>query len=92
MKLQINNFSVKDIKFGNVSKYEDEILIINKEEALKIVLEDEHITEADIAIVKPGDMVRLVPVKEAIEPRFRIGKGSVFPGVTGNLMQYAHLL
>ncbi len=87
MKLELGNFYVKDIVFGEETSYKDGILTINKEEALAIVKEDEHITEADIAIVKPGDMVRLVPVKEAIEPRYRIGGGPVFPGVTGDLMK-----
>src|SRR5690606_3338384 len=54
---------------------------------LKVVMEDEHITDADLHIVKPGDRVRLVPVKEAIEPRVKVDGGPVFPGVTGDLMQ-----
>lgn len=87
MKLEIGNFHVKDIVFGDKTAYENGILTINKEEALAVVKEDEHITEADLVIVKPGDKVRLVPVKEAIEPRYRVGGGPVFPGVTGDLMQ-----
>ncbi|RKD26370.1 glycine reductase [Caminicella sporogenes DSM 14501] len=87
MKLELGNFYVKDIVFGEKTKYENGILTINKEEALAVVREDEHITEADIVIVKPGDKVRIVPVKEAIEPRYRVGGGPVFPGVTGELMQ-----
>lgn len=87
MKLELGNFYVKDIEFGNETAYSDGVLTINKEEALEVVYKDEHITEADLRIVEPGDMVRLVPVKEAIEPRYRVGGGPVFPGVTGKLMQ-----
>lgn len=87
MKLEIGNFYVKDIVFGSKTAYENGILTINKEEALAVVKEDEHITEADIVITKSGDKVRIVPVKEAIEPRHRVGGGPVFPGVTGDLMQ-----
>ncbi|SDK14202.1 glycine/sarcosine/betaine reductase component B subunit [Natronincola ferrireducens] len=87
MKLEIGNFYVKDIAFGDKMAYKNGILTINKEEALAVVREDEHITEADIVIVKPGDKVRIVPVKEAIEPRHRVGGGPVFPGVTGELTQ-----
>lgn len=87
MKLELGNFYVKDILFGDNTEYANGILTINKEEALAVVREDEHITEADLAIVKPGDKVRLVPVKEAIEPRCRVNGGPVFPGVTGELMQ-----
>ncbi|MGE5678158.1 MAG: glycine/sarcosine/betaine reductase component B subunit, partial [Pseudomonadota bacterium] len=87
MKLEIGNFYVKDIVFGNKTEYVNGLLTINKKEALEVVFEDEHITEAELFIVKPGDMVRLVPVKEAIEARCRIGGGPLFPGVTGELQQ-----
>lgn len=87
MKLELGNFHVEDIEFGNETAFKDGHLTINKEEALDVVYKDEHITEADLKIVKPGDMVRLVPVKEAIEPRYREEGGPVFPGVTGDLMQ-----
>ena len=83
MELHIGNFYVKDIKFGDRTKFENSTLTINKEEALNIVKEDKHITEADIIIVKPGDMVRIVPVKEAVEPRCRVDGKTIFPGVLG---------
>jgi glycine reductase len=87
VKLELGNFHVEDIEFGSETAFNDGLLTINKEEALEVVYKDEHITEADLKIVKPGDMVRLVPVKEAIEPRYREEGGPVFPGVTGDLMQ-----
>jgi hypothetical protein len=87
MKLKLGNFYVKDICFGDQTSLKDGLLTVNKEEALAVIREDEHITEAELYIVSPGDHVRLVPVKEAIEPRYRLGGGPVFPGVTGELMQ-----
>ncbi len=87
MKLELGNFPVKEIEFGEQTAYQDGTLTINKEEALSVVYEDDHIIDADLKIVEPGDEVRLVPVKEAIEPRYREGGGPVFPGVTGELMQ-----
>lgn len=87
MRLDIVNFPVRDIQFGDKTAYVDGILTVNREEALAVVREDSHITEAELHIVKPGDEVRLVPVKEAIEPRYRVGGGPVFPGVTGKLLQ-----
>lgn len=87
MKLALGNFYVKDVVFSDKTAYKDGVLHINKEEALNVVREDEAITEADIIITKPGDSVRIVPVKEAIEPRCRVSGGPVFPGVTGKLLQ-----
>ena len=85
MKLEIGNFQVQHLEFGETSSYSNGRLIINKDEALAVVLEDEHITEADIILTKPGDDVRIVPVKEAVEPRFRLNGGPTFPGVTGKI-------
>lgn len=87
MKLEIGNFYVRDIIFGEKTEFVDGILTINKTEALKFVLEDKHITEADLLIVKPGDNVRLVPVKEAIEPRVKLNGDPLFPGYTGELVK-----
>lgn len=87
MKLEIGKFYVKDIIFGDKTFYLDGILTINKEEALDLVKEDEHILEADLYIAKPGDNIRIVPIKDAVEPRVRLDGGPIFPGVTGRLMQ-----
>lgn len=87
MKLEIGNFYVKDIVFGELLSFKDGVLTINKEEALKFVCEDERITEADIYIAKPGDKIRMCPVKEAIEPRTRLDGRSLFPGYIGDLAQ-----
>ena len=87
LQLELENFYVEEIEFGDRTAFKDGVLTIDKEEALSVVREDDKITDADIRIVEPGDEVRLVPVKEAIEPRYREGGGPVFPGVTGPLMQ-----
>jgi len=62
MRLEIGAFHVKDIKFGDKTGYSNGILTVNKEELLKVVKEDEHITTADLRIVHPGDEVVLCPV------------------------------
>lgn len=85
MRLEIGNFYVKDIVFGNELSYEDGILTIEKEAALNYIRQDERITEAELYIAKPGDQIRMCPVKEAIEPRVRPDGRSAFPGYTGNM-------
>ena len=87
MRLEIGNFHVKDIVFGDELSYRDGILTVNKEEALKFVREDDRITDAELYIVKPGEMVRLCPVKEAIEPRCRLDGKGLFPAYTSPLRQ-----
>ena len=50
MRLEIGNFYVKDIKFGDKLSFDDGVLTINKEKALDFIREDERITEADLYI------------------------------------------
>lgn len=85
MKLEIGNFFIKDVAFGEKTMYENGTLTINKEEAIAFIKEDEHITNVDIEIAKPGENTRIVPIKEAVEPRIRPDGRAVFPGVTGEL-------
>lgn len=86
MKLEIGNFPVREMKFGASTGYADGVLTINKDEALAKVREDEHITDADLHIVNPGDNFRLVPVKDAVQMRCRVeGAKALYPGVTGPL-------
>ena len=51
MKLELGNFYVKDIVFGDKTKYENGILTVDKEDCLAFVKRDPHITEADLRIV-----------------------------------------
>ena len=90
MKLEIGNFVVKDVAFGAKTGFANGIFTVNKEEALAEVMKDEHITEAELHIVKPGDEVRLVPVKDALEIRCRVsGAPGNHPGVTSDLCSAA---
>lgn len=85
MKLEIGNFQVKDVVFGEKTMFNNGILSINREEAMAFIREDEHIVDLDLVIAKPGENTRIVPVKEAAEPRIRPDGRPVFPGVTGDI-------
>ena len=85
MKLEIGNFRVKDVVFGDKTAFKDGVLSINKKEAIDFIREDEHIIDLDIIIAKPGENTRIVPVKEAVEPRIRPDGRPVFPGITGDV-------
>ncbi len=96
MRLEIGNFYVQDIAFGETLAYCDGVLSINKQEALDYIRADERITEAELYIAKPGDPIRICPVKEAIEPRVRPDGEEVFldiPEIWSGLemVPYMHL-
>lgn len=82
MRLELGKIFIKDVQFGEVTEVKDSVLYINKEEMLKEIGGDEHIKSIDLDIVRPGESVRIIPVKDVIEPRVKVeGKGGIFPGV-----------
>lgn len=82
MKLEIGRIFIRDIAFGDVSKIEDSTLTVNKEELAALLLEDENIASVEFELARPGESVRIIPVKDVIEPRVKVeGGGGIFPGV-----------
>ena len=82
MRLEQNLIHIKDIVLGDVNKVENGVLTVDEEGLRAAVLEDEKVKDAKIDVAKPGDRTRIVPVKDVIEPRFRVGRINGFPGVT----------
>lgn len=86
MKLEMGYIYIKDIQFADESKVQDGVLYVNKDELTKIALEDEHLKSAEFDIAKPGESVRITPVKDVIEPRVKVeGNGGEFPGVVAKV-------
>lgn len=84
MRLELGKIFIKDIQFGEKSKIEDGVLYVNKDELIEAsgANEDEHIQSIDFDIARPGESVRITPVKDVIEPRVKVeGKGEIFPGI-----------
>lgn len=84
MRLEIGKVFIKDIQFGDESKIEDGVLYLNKKELTEAsgANDDEHIESIDFDIARPGESVRITPVKDVIEPRVKVeGNGEIFPGI-----------
>ena len=82
MRLEMGHNYTKDIQFASESKIEDGILYVSEEAVKAVALEDEKIKSVSFDIAKPGESVRITPVKDVIEPRVKVeGRGGVFPGV-----------
>lgn len=82
MRLELGNIFIKDVQFGNETKVENGTLFVNKEELISLIAEDEHLKTVDVELAKPGQSIRITPVKDVIEPRVKVeGKGGIFPGV-----------
>lgn len=85
-KLEIGNFHVKDIQFAEKTSFSDGILYVNKEEAMSVIDPQGKLKNVELHIVHPGDSVRIVPAKAAVEPRFRPDGRCIFPGYTGDIV------
>lgn len=82
MRLELGQVLIKDVKFGDTTVLENGVLSINKEELISLIMEDEHIASVSVDIAKPGESVRITPVKDVVEPRVKVeGPGGVFPGI-----------
>jgi len=82
MRLELGNIIIKDVQFGNETKVENGTLYVNKEELIAEISDDENIKSIDVELARPGESIRITPVKDVIEPRVKVeGPGGVFPGV-----------
>ena len=82
MRLELGHIYIKDIQFASESKIEDGVLYVSEEAVKAVALEDEMIKSVSFDIAKPGESVRITPVKDVIEPRVKVeGRGGIFPGV-----------
>lgn len=82
MKLELGLIHINDIQFAKESKVENGVIYVNTEEIKDIILEDKNIKSVDFEIAKPGDSIRITPVKDVIEPRVKVeGNGGLFPGM-----------
>ena len=86
MKLELGYIKISDIQFSNESKVENGVLYVNAEDIVNLIKEDENIKSVAVDIARPGESVRITPVKDVIEPRVKVeGPGEIFPGVIGKV-------
>ena len=82
MRLELGKILINDVKFCSETKVDKGVLYINKEELIAHLMDDEHLKSVDVDLAKPGESVRITPVKDVVEPRVKVnGAGGVFPGM-----------
>jgi glycine reductase len=87
MILELGQIPVKEIAWGKKTLLDGGVLRIHREELIEKTRGDDFrlaSVEADIA--RPGESVRIIPVKDVIEPRVKVaGRGGMFPGFIAGL-------
>lgn len=82
MKLEMGYIKIKDVVLGNESKIQNGVLTVDTKAIEDLILEDEHLKSVSLDVAKPGESVRITPVKDVIQPRVKVeGRGGIFPGV-----------
>lgn len=84
MELEIRNITINHLEFGPETKVIDDTLYISKDEIEKLLLGDKRIKEVGVSLSRPGESVRIVPVKDVIEPRAK-PEDTGFPGIDGTI-------
>ena len=87
MRLELHRLNVKSLNFSDRTGFADGVLSVNKSELLSLIAEDPLLGKnLDVDIAMPGEKVRIMPVKDVIEPRWKIeGSGQVFPGMLSDV-------
>jgi glycine reductase complex component B subunit alpha and beta len=86
MRLELGRLKIKDIQFGSNTEVKNGTLFVNEAELKELLAEDPNIIQVELDLAKPGEDVRIIPVKDVIEPRVKVdGPGGIFPGFIGKV-------
>jgi len=82
VKLTLGKIFVNDIVFADEMKLDGGVLRVDPQQCEQFVLSDDKIAAVSFDVAKPGESVRITPVKDVIEPRVKVeGPGGMFPGM-----------
>lgn len=82
MRLEVGSIFIRNVDFAAKTEVRNGTLYVNKDELAKAALGgDDRIRSVEIFLARPGESVRIIPVKDVIEPRVKVeGPGGILPG------------
>lgn len=89
MNLELRKVAIRDICFDDECRIEDGCLHVDPKKLEELILEDSRIKSVSFDVARPGESVRIVPVKDVIEPRAKPEGGETFPGLFREDMEEA---
>jgi glycine reductase len=88
VRLELGTFPVRDAVLGAATRWRDGVLEIDREAVLAAVRRDPLVETASLEIARPGESVRIWPVRDVIEPRVKVeGPGVTYPGWPGRSIE-----
>jgi glycine reductase complex component B subunit alpha and beta len=88
MRLNLAAFPVKEIRLGKRLQYQAGALEVDQRALVDLVLEDRRVEDVSLAVVYPGERVRVTGIRDIVEPRVKVGcQAQVFPGTLSPVEQ-----
>lgn len=82
MKLELFDFPVHDVQFGEQSRLDGTVLVIDREEMARRINAEGFFADVRIDIARPGESVRIVNIMDVMQPRCKEDEtGSPYPGL-----------
>jgi glycine reductase complex component B subunit alpha and beta len=81
MKLTLGRVTVRAVSAGEKTRIVEGELIVHLQELAELLARDGRLSQVRVELARPGESVRIIPVKDVIQPRLKVaGAGSAFPG------------
>lgn len=87
MRLEQAIINVKDVVLADCSKLEQGTLYVDRAAVIEKLMEIPGIKSIQVDLAKPGEKTRIIPVKDVIEPRYKVEGAKGFAGVTTEVAQ-----
>lgn len=84
MRLTLAYHAVSELRFGDTTRLDGTIMLVDQEALRRHLLEDRRLASVDLYVVQPGESCRFGVVFDILEPRAKAhGAGPDFPGILG---------
>jgi len=83
MRLELDIFNIKDIRFGEKTSLKGGVLSMNRSEICEILSMDGRISRIETGLAHPGEKCRIFQVADVIKPRAKISKDGDKPDPAG---------
>ncbi|MCE5201327.1 MAG: glycine/sarcosine/betaine reductase component B subunit [Synergistaceae bacterium] len=80
MRLKLHKVHISGLVFADRTYTSGGTLYICRGDAEGLIAQDTRFSDVHIDIACPGESTRIIPVKDAVEPRVKIDKNNYFPG------------
>lgn len=88
MRLELGIINITDVQLGPSAAIKDGTLYVDSDALVAHLLEnEERLVDVKVHLARPGESVRITPVKDVIEPRIKVdSEAEVFPGTVSKVL------